>query len=156
MILRLAELHDAPAIAALSKSEIERGLDWSWKPARVSKAIADPETNVVVATEGQELIGFGIMVYRYESAYLCLFAVEPSRRRRGIGSAILAWLERVAAVAGIQRLALEARADNVRALSFYEKHGYRRAAIITGMYQGLADGVRLEKPLLSSNAAGVQ
>jgi ribosomal-protein-alanine N-acetyltransferase len=144
------------AIATLSRSEIEHGLEWSWTPARVRKAIADAETNVVVAEEGGALVGFGIMVYREETAHLCLFAVRPHLRKRGTGSAILVWLERVAQVAGVRRLSLEARDDNTLAVAFYERRGYRKAARIVGMYQGVADGVRLEKWLSSVSATGVQ
>ena len=147
--IRLARPADAAAIAGLSRSEIESGLSWSWRPERVRKAIADPDTNVVVAMEGDVLLGFGIMIYRDETAHLCLFAVQPSLRRRGIGSAILNWLERVAQVAGVRKLSLEARNDNAVALEFYRHRGYLRATIVEGMYQGVADGVRLEK-LLSS------
>lgn len=96
------------------------------------------------------------MVYREETAHLCLFAVQPSLRRRGIGSAILAWLERAAQVAGVQRVGLEARNDNAQALEFYRHRGYLRAAIVEGMYQGVADGVRLEKRLSVSSHSGVQ
>ena len=154
MDLRLAEYQDAPAIAALSKAEIEYGLEWSWTPARVRKAITDQETNVLVASAGEQLLGFGIMVYREETAHLCLFAVQPNWRRQGTGSAMLAWLERVASVAGIQKLALEARHDNAGALAFYRRHGYVKSAIVAGMYQGIEDGVRLEKWLSTRGGHG--
>ena len=154
--LHLAHPSDASAIAALSKSEIEHGLAWSWTPERVRKAIADQETNVVVAKEVHTLLGFGIMVYREETAHLCLFAVHPRFRQRGLGSAILVWLEQVAQVAGVRKVSLEARQDNALAVAFYERRGYRKAAHIVGMYQGVADGVRLEKWLSTVTATGVQ
>lgn len=154
MELRLAEYKDAAAIAALSKAEIEYGLEWSWTPARVRRAIADPETNVLVAFVGRQLVGFGIMVYREETAHLCLFAVQPSWRRKGTGSAMLAWLEQVASVAGIQKLALEARHENAAALAFYRRHGYVKSAIVVGMYQGIENGVRLEKSLSKRGGHG--
>jgi ribosomal-protein-alanine N-acetyltransferase len=143
--LRLAEPGDAPAIAALSRTEIEHGLPWSWTPTRVANAVADRETNVLVAKDDKALVGFGIMVYRERTAHLCLLAVDPACRRRGLGSALLAWLERVAQVAGVQRLGLEARQDNAAALAFYRRHGYQNAAVVVGMYRGVEDGVRLVK-----------
>ncbi|MBL8345479.1 MAG: GNAT family N-acetyltransferase [Rubrivivax sp.] len=152
MELRLAETRDASAIARLSKQEIEQGLAWSWTPARVGRAIADPDTNVLVAKDEGGLLGFGIMIYREQHAHLCLFAVRPDGRRRGVGSALLAWLERVAQVAGVQRLSLEARHDNAAAIAFYREHGYRTSAVVAGMYQGVEDGVRLEKWLSSSGS----
>jgi len=150
--LRLAEAGDASAIARLSKQEIEQGLAWSWTPARVGRALADPDTNVLVARDQGGLLGFGIMIYREQHAHLCLFAVRPDGRRQGVGSALLAWLERVAQVAGVQRLSLEARHDNVAAIAFYQEHGYRTSGVVAGMYQGVEDGVRLEKWLSSSGS----
>ncbi len=143
--IRLAMSGDADAIASLSRTEIEHELPWSWTPSRVYRAIADPATNVVVASKAGPLIAFGIMVYRDNVAHLSLLAVHPGVRRRGIGSSVLAWLEKVANVAGISRIRLEARQDNVPALAFYRKHGYHERATVLGMYQGMEDGVRLEK-----------
>jgi ribosomal-protein-alanine N-acetyltransferase len=149
--LQLAGERDASAIARLSKQEIEHGLAWSWTPARVARAIADADTNVLVAKDAHGLLGFGIMIYGEQSAHLCLFAVRPDARRRGVGSALLAWLERVAQVAGVRRLGLEARHDNAEAIAFYQEHGYRTCGIVAGMYQGVEDGVRLEKWLSTAS-----
>ena len=48
-------------------------------------------------------------------------------------------------VAGISRIRLEARQDNVHALAFYRKHGYYEHATVSGTYRGMEAGVRLEK-----------
>jgi ribosomal protein S18 acetylase RimI-like enzyme len=138
---------DARAIAELSRGEIEHGLPWRWTTPRVLRAIRDHATNVVVALEHDVLVGFGIMVYAEDAAHLSLLAVTPAARRRGIGSAVLAWLERVASVAGLMQIELEARQDNRAALAFYARHGYRTTETMIGYYLGMEDGVRLCKDL---------
>jgi ribosomal-protein-alanine N-acetyltransferase len=143
--VRFADLADAPAIAAMSREYIEHGLPWSWQPARVARAIRDPETNVVVVGRRGAIAAFGIMSYRDDDAHLLLFAVRRASQRQGIGSAILLWLEDVARAAGCRRIRVEARRDNVAARSFYNEHGYHERAIRTAMYSGVVDGVRLEK-----------
>jgi [ribosomal protein S18]-alanine N-acetyltransferase len=145
--VRLATGDDVRAIAALSRTEIEHGLPWRWTPPRVQRALSDSRTNVCVATHGDLLLGFGIMVYAEETAHLSLLAVSPTARRQGVGTALLKWLERVAAVAGTLRVQLEARHDNAGALAFYRRHAYAQTGIVPGMYLGVADGVRLEKRL---------
>lgn len=145
--IRLARRADADAIAALSRVAIEHDLPWSWTPTRVRRAIGDRATNVIVAMDGGTLAGFGMMAYREEAAHLNLFAVAPQWRRRGVGTALLAWLEAVARVAGLEAIRLEARRDNEAALLFYDRHGYTVTAEIIGLYQGLEDGVKLEKML---------
>ena len=147
MLIRLATAADAEAIAQLSRAEIEQGLSWRWTPQRVRRSMHDADTNVVVAVDDARLLGFGIMLYREERAHLCLLAVQPGQRRQGVGTALLAWLEQVARVAGISTLGLEARQDNASALAFYQRQGYRRVAVVAGMYQGVEAGVRLQKEL---------
>jgi [ribosomal protein S18]-alanine N-acetyltransferase len=146
--LRLAVRADAPAIAALSRDRIEQGLGWSWTTPRVLRSIADPSTNVVVAVEGDgPLHGFGLMKYLDDDAHLLLLAVDAGAGRRGIGAALLAWLEQSARVAGVARITLEARLDNLAALAFYARAGYRRGVTLPGYYRGVESAVRLSKGL---------
>jgi len=144
-IIRLATPADAVAIALESMAEIEHGFEWHWEPSRISEAIGDRETNVIVAVDGAAMLGFGIMEYRREFAHLVLFAVREDARRRGIGSALLAWLEKVATEAGIANFRVEARLSNTVARAFYRRHGYVEIEVVAGMYQGQEDGVSLRK-----------
>jgi [ribosomal protein S18]-alanine N-acetyltransferase len=151
--IRLATPSDANEIADMSRQYIEYGLPWRWTAKKVSRAIFNSATNVAVAREGNQLASFGIMEYHDEHAHLCLFAVHTVYRQRGIGSQLLAWLERVAIDSGVAVIRLEARAENSAARAFYRKHGYAEIARIPGMYLQIADGVRFEKRLRAINAA---
>jgi ribosomal-protein-alanine N-acetyltransferase len=102
--IRLAFECDATDIGAMSRDQIEHGLPWTWKPERVALAIGAPDTNVAVVREGRILLGFGIMEYLDNDAYLVLFAVRPSHQRQGIGSKLLRWLEASARAAGAQKI----------------------------------------------------
>ena len=143
--VRLATLSDAAQIAVMSRDYIEHGLPWTWTEGRVAHSIRDPETNVAVAGEKGAIIGFGIMFYASDDAHLLLFAVHRSQQRRGVGSALLQWLEDAARAAGASRIRVEARMDNVAARSFYNERGYHEGEIVRRMYSGTLDGVRLEK-----------
>ena len=148
--VRLATLADADEIAAMSRDYIEQGLRWGWRYKRVARAINDPETNVVVVGPPGALAAFGIMSYSDDDAHLLLLAVRRASQKRGIGSAVLSWLEEVARAAGAQRIHVEARADNSAARNFYNIHGYHECCIETARYSGVIDGVRLEKWLRSA------
>ena len=50
--------------------------------------------------------------------------VYARKNRRGIGTALMAALEKFAADAGYRRLVLECREGNARAIGFYQKAGY--------------------------------
>ena len=55
-------------------------------------------------------------------------------------------------MAGIARIRLEARQENVAAIAFYRKHGYRVRGPVAGMYDGMENGVRLEKVIVGGEA----
>jgi ribosomal protein S18 acetylase RimI-like enzyme len=145
--IRLATPLDAAMIAEMSRDYIEHGLGWSWTPGRVLAAVNDRATNVAVLDERAALAGFGIMHYGDESAHLSLFAVRPNQQQRGLGALLMAWLEKPALAAGIERIRVEARADNPNAIGFYRKQGFRESGRIAGYYRGAIDAVRLEKRL---------
>jgi ribosomal-protein-alanine N-acetyltransferase len=145
LAVRFATSSDAAEIAAMSRDEIEHGLPWTWRAPRVQHAIRDPETNVVAVGPPGAIVAFGIMYYADDDAHLLLFAVHPSQRRRGVGSALLKWLEAAAQAAGARRIRVEARLDNEAARNFYNEHGYHERAIAPGMYSGRLQGVKLEK-----------
>ncbi len=146
-VIRLATSSDAAAIALMSRDFIEQGLDWSWRQPRVRDAILDAATNVAVLSDGDTLLGFGIMQYRDETAHLSLFAIRPSHCNRGLGGRLLAWLEQPALVAGIELLRVEARVDNAGAIAFYRARGFAPVRTVTGYYAGRVDAVKLEKRL---------
>jgi len=143
--VRLARTSDAADIAAMSRDYIEHGLPWTWTEGRVAASIRDPDINVVVVGERGAIQAFGIMSYPKDDAHLLLFAVRKSHRRRGVGSAILRWLEEAARTAGAKRIRVECRRDNVAARNFYCEHAYQELSITTNFYRGLKDGIHLVK-----------
>jgi len=145
--IRLATLRDARAIAEMSRDEIEMGLAWTWTPERVRRSIRDRAINVAVALEHSKIVGFGIMHYGDDKARLLLLAVGRAVREQGVGGRLHDWLEKCARMAGLRRIELEARADNLEALAFYGLRGYERFDTAHGYYQGRIDAFRLAKSL---------
>jgi [ribosomal protein S18]-alanine N-acetyltransferase len=145
--IRFAAARDAHAIAEMSRDYIEHGLGWSWTRMRVRAAIGDPCSNAIAIDGRDAIIGFAIMQYGDDSAHLALLAVHPHHRQRGLGARLVDWLEQPARIAGIERIRVEARADNPRAIAFYRKQGYVETGRMGRYYRGLIDAVRLEKRL---------
>lgn len=140
-----ARAAEAGRIALLSRAAIEHGLAWSWTPQRVLKSVRDPATNAIVARERGNLLGFAIMKYGDTDAHLLLLAVDATRRRRGIASALFEWLDVTARVAGIESIRAEVRAANHPARAFYRRHGFEQVRVLRGYYQGIDDAVVLAK-----------
>jgi ribosomal protein S18 acetylase RimI-like enzyme len=145
--IRLATAADAHAIARLSRDAIEQGLGWSWTPRRVMANVADASTNAVVARDPAHgrLLGFALMSYAEEDAHLLLLAVHAAERRRGVGSALLHWLEATVQVAGLAAIHLEVRQRSQGARAFYRRHGFDEVGRVVGYYQGVEDAIRMVK-----------
>jgi [ribosomal protein S18]-alanine N-acetyltransferase len=149
---RLATAQDAQTMALLSRDLIEMHLGWWWTRRRILASMRRADTNAVVAVRGQHIVGFALMKYKEEEAYLHLFAVHPSAQRLGIGTALITWLEKTVRTAGIGLIYLEARQANTAARAFYKQLGYQEIKTVPHMYRGIEDGVRIAKDLWAAEA----
>jgi len=145
--IRLARSSDAREIALLSRDCIERGLGWSWTPGRVLRSIRDRATNVAVVRDDRGVVAFAIMRFDDEQGHLDLFAVRPDQQRRGIGSAVLSWLEVSARVAGLMAIRLQVRATNASGIAFYRSAGFVDTGLHRRYYQGIEDAVLMTRDL---------
>jgi len=145
--LRLAEPHDAQAIAHMSRDLVEAGLGWKYDAARVQRAIRERDTVTLVACEGGAVLGFAIMEFGDERAHLVLLAVRPNQRRAGIGRQLLQWLIESAQTAGIGSVHLELRARNEAARAFYRAMGFSESVLVPGYYRGREAALRMLRVL---------
>lgn len=143
--LELARPADAAQIGNMARCAIEHGLPWRWRPQSVAHLIRDIDTTVIVAREHAQIVGFGAMKFRFSvsEAHLLLLAVEPQRRRDGIGSEMVAWFEKIARLGGIECIALEVRAVSLGAHAFYERLGFRTVERLLGYYEHREDALRM-------------
>ncbi len=147
--LELATVADAPRIARLSRDELESGLGWRWRSGAVARLMGQHDTEVVVArAPGGLLAGFAALELGEQDAELLLLAVDRRVRRRGVGQALLRFLEVEAREAGAGSLWLHVRVGNVGALRFYEGSGFTVREYLPGHYGGRQDGLRLERRLI--------
>ena len=84
---------------------------------------------------------------RYAIARLYSIAVAPHMSGRGIGPQLLAAAERAAARRGRRVMRLEVHDHNTRAISRYEKSGFRQFGRYRDYYDDHGDALRFEKPL---------
>jgi ribosomal-protein-alanine N-acetyltransferase len=147
---------DAAPIAQMSRRFIEQGLAWRWTPRSVAARIRDSDSIVLVARTSETLVGFAIMGFAFErsESHLLLLAVDPGQRRRGIGGALVHWLEKVARVGGIARIQLEVRAGNREACAFYRRLGFHEQARLRGYYERREDALRMVRSLARSRVGG--
>lgn len=150
--LGLARFGDAQAIALMSRDLIEAGLGWNYRAERIARLIADPESVALVAREGTEPVGFGIMTYADEHAHLVLLAVCAAHQQRGIARRMLGWLIETALFAGVASVHVELRADNRPAFALYRSAGFAETLRIPGYYRGRETAVRMLRLLRAPDA----
>jgi ribosomal-protein-alanine N-acetyltransferase len=151
--LELARTSDAAVIAGMSFRLIESGLAPSWPAERIARHIRHADSVVLCARLAGRLAGFAIMQFGDTTAHLNLLAVEIGRQRRGLGRALVTWLEESAVVAGTFVIQLELRATNTGARAFYETLGYRETGRVPGYYQRVEDAIQMARDLRVGHGA---
>ena len=153
--IRIAEPGDARAIAEMSRDHIESGLGWRYDQEHILRAMRRRET-VVLAASGRPtyvvgarpaLAGFAIMDFGDERAHLVLLAVQPVRRRHGIGRRLVEWLLESSYTAGMASVHLELRADNAAGRRFYRALGFSETVLIPRYYDGREAAMRMIRVL---------
>jgi len=142
-LVTLAQADDAREIAEMSRELIEDGLTWAWTPARVQQFMANKDSSVIVSRRERQIVAFALMHFGEDMAHLNLLAVAPGFRRQGLGRQLVDWLCASALEAGVSRINLELRANNVEAQAFYAALGFERQSLKQGYYQGREAALRM-------------
>ncbi|MEP9388898.1 GNAT family N-acetyltransferase [Mesorhizobium sp. KR9-304] len=150
--IRRARASDVDALLA-----IENAVFQTDRLSRQSlrRLIGRPSATVLVADIGGEVAGYCIVLLRAGSATARLYSVStaPDMAGQGIGRALVQAAEAAAVAEGKRFLRLEVRQDNTRAVSIYERAGFRRIGSKSDYYQDGMTALRMEKPLIASGSA---
>lgn len=97
---------------------------------------------------GAEIVGaVGLRLNWLRGPYLQFLGIAPPHWGRGIGSAVLIWLEQQARAGGDRNLWVCASDFNARAIAFYEHHGFQLVAPLEGLVRDDHTEVLLRKRL---------
>jgi GNAT superfamily N-acetyltransferase len=102
-----------------------------WEPSKaratLAEAVGSPASAVLVAEDGDQLVGFCTAYLTLESVrfgrrcWVEELAVHPDRRSEGIGARLLAEARAWAAARGATHLKLDSSVDRADAHRFYER-----------------------------------
>lgn len=124
MRIELAKNSDARTISQISRQLAEYGLRHAYSETKVKKIIAHESKNLVVAKINSKIVAFAAMSYFERSANLDLLAVRREFQNEGIGTTLVAWLEKVAINLGIESTHVQVRENNCPVIKFYNQLGY--------------------------------
>ena len=138
MRVRRREESDRPAVEAFLARH------GSARVARRGSIEAPLDHPALLAEEGERLLG--VLTYIADGAQCEVLTLHADERRHGVGSALVAEVRRLAAAAGATRLWLITTNDNVDALRFYQRRGFRLAALHRGAVDSSRDRLKPEIP----------
>jgi len=125
------EQRDIPRIL-----EIERAsflTPWTEGMFRSQIRFKDHAINIVLV-DGGALIGYAAAWIVYDEIHLLSIAVEPEKRRQGLGREMLESLMATGKAGGGERVILEVREGNGAARSFYRAFGFCEVGKRRGYY----------------------
>jgi ribosomal protein S18 acetylase RimI-like enzyme len=111
--------------------------------------LAAPGATTIVAETDGEIAGYVLVLYPPRSKLARLYSIAVARHSagRGVGALLLAAAESAARRRGRHRMRLEVHEHNGRAITRYEKSGYRLFGRHPAYYDDHGDALRFEKPL---------
>ena len=101
--------------------------------------------DVSVATLDSEIVGYASFRYVGKQGDVNTVAVASNQQGKGIGTALLDWLESQAALRNVREIFLEVRSDNEAAIKMYDARGYERIVIRRNYYGNTIDANIMRK-----------
>lgn len=150
--VRPATLSDLRALLYLEEVGFESD---RFTPRRYRYLLTRANATTLVAEHRDRVVGAAVMAWRRGSVVGRLYniVVDPSHQGGGLGSILLAACERHAVERGCQRIHLEVRQDNAKAIAFYERRGYQAAGSRPDFYDDGSAALAMAKQLFPQERA---
>ena len=101
--------------------------------------------DVSVATLDSQIVGYASFRYVGKQGDVNTVAVASNQQGKGIGTALMNWLESQAALRNVREIFLEVRSDNEAAIKMYDARGYERIDIRRNYYGNTIDANIMRK-----------
>ncbi len=115
-----------------------------WSKETILKFYREDHSEFFVAQDRSEVVGYAMVaiehrlrVFNFRIArvgHLLNFAVKRTRRRQGVGSALLSAVLEYLRREGVEEIFLEVNANNFEARTFYSRFGFEEVKVIKDFY----------------------
>ena len=107
----------------------------AWSEKSIADTLDQPQAFILVAEQADEIVGYCIVYYVLDEAEIARIAVDSSKRKQGVGQALLRATCRCCMEKEIVRVLLDVRESNASARRFYESFGFSEDGIRKNFYQ---------------------
>lgn len=152
MTIRQYEPHDFAPLYKLDQVCFPPGIAYSKTMLRYFLAQAGAQC--LVALDGGKIMGFILSEENPPLAHIITLDVAESHRRHGVGTALVRESEANLRFRGVRTVLLETATSNEAGIAFWERHGYRKEAVLKNYYSGRLDAFEMRKKLMGTLGPG--
>ena len=138
VLVHKGDIRSVDSIMPVMQAAFDPTFGEAWNSAQCTGILTLPDTVLLVASLGDDVVGFALARAVFEEAELLLIATHPDFRRLGIArkliDAVISW----AKSKGSKMVFLEVREGNP-ALALYLDVGFIQVGKREGYYRGLDD-----------------
>jgi ribosomal-protein-alanine N-acetyltransferase len=145
--IRPYDPHDFSALYKLDQSCFVPGISYSKWTLQYFLNLPSADCLVAVDDHSHRIVGFILTEENPPLAHIITLDTAESHRRKGLGSALLAAMEKELQLHGVHSILLETSVENPAAIAFWQRHGYTTEATIKRYYLGRIDAHEMRKRL---------
>src|SRR5712664_453009 len=149
--MRAHEPRDFAALLRLDQACFPPGIAYSRTMLRYFLKL--PSADGMVAEDGGKIVGFILSEENPPLAHTITLDVAESHRRHGVGTALVGESEANLRFRGVRTVLLETATTNEAGIAFWERHGYRKEAVLKNYYSGRLDAFEMRKKLIAAPGA---
>lgn len=143
--LRSAQQTDHETLYQIDQVCYLRGIAYSRRTLKWFLAL--PGAECLVAEAAGAIVGFILTEAAGAQAHIITIDVLAEHRRAGLGTMLLREVEQRLAARSVREVHLETAHDNVAAIAFWHKHGYRTCGVLRNYYLDRIDALAMTKRL---------
>lgn len=135
---------DLPAVVEIEKALFP--ID-AWTEALFLTELAEVaiSRDLSVAVLDSQIVGYASFRYVGKQGDVNTVAVSKNQQGKGIGTALMDWLESQGTLRNVREIFLEVRSDNEAAIKMYSARGYERIDIRRNYYGNTIDANIMRK-----------
>lgn len=123
--VRVFRESDGEAVAGLWREVFPTPPPWNHPETDIARKLTVQPDLFFVAVAGDEIVGAVMAGFDGHRGWMYYLAVHPSRRRQGVGRALVGRVESALAERGCTKINLQIRSSNREVQAFYERLGYQ-------------------------------